>query len=307
MVDIRQLLSGRCLSLYLLGAFFFSCSFAWGAEPGAGGERALLARYPAIKAHLERNVFGAPIYLESTEAEGSLRVDMYGIFNHPFDAVSEALNSPANWCDITPLHINIKACTWRNRTGDALVTIYSGRKYYQPPSEAYPLKLSFRTVARQQQYLEVALDADEGPLGTRDHRIRLQATPMEGGTTLIHFSYTYGQGAVARMAIKSYFATLGRGKIGFSTLSRKGSKPVYIEGVRGAVERNTVRYYLALQTYMDTLKYPEEQRFEQRISRWYDLTAKYPRQLKETEKPEYLANKRLERKNQLMLQKKEGR
>lgn len=272
-----------------------------------GGERALRAKYPAIQAHLEKNVFGAPIYLESAEAAGALRVDMYGVFSHPFEAVSDALQAPGNWCDITSLHINIKACTFRRSAGDWLLTIYSGRKHYQLPSEAYPLKLAFHPLARQPQYLEIALDAEQGPLGTRDHRIRLKAAPLESGSTLIHFSYTYGQGAVARTAIKGYFATLGRGKVGFSTVSRKGGKPVYIEGVRGAVERNTVRYYLALQTYMDTLNVPEGERFEQRISRWYDLTARYPRQLKENEKGEYLANKRMERKNQLLLQKKEGR
>jgi hypothetical protein len=306
MTTIGRFLSGRCIGIYLWAALAFCCSLAQGAEPVTGGERALLAKYPAIKAHLDKNVFGAPIYLESTEREGTLRVDMYGIFNHPFDAVSEALRDPGRWCDITSLHINIKACTWKKTGQDALLTLYSGRKHYQPPSEAYPLKLQFRAVSRQPQFLEVALEAEEGPLGTKDHRIRLQAAPLESGSTLVYFSYTYGQGAMARMAIKSYFSTLGRGKVGFSTVSRKGSKPVYIEGVRGAVERNTVRYYLALQTFLETLKAPEEQRFEQRISRWYDLTARYPRQLKELNKGDYLSNKRKERANQVALQQKGG-
>jgi len=305
MISIRRSHLGRCIGVCLWAAVTF-CVPAQGAEPANGAESALLAKYPAIKAHLDKNVFGAPIYLESTEAEGTLRVDMYGIFNHPFEAVSQALHAPNNWCDITLLHINIKSCTWKEAAGQGVLTLYSGRKYYQPPSEAYPLKLQFRTISRTPRYLQISLDADEGPLGTKDHRIRLQAVPLEGGATLVSFSYTYGQGAISRMAIKSYFATLGRGKIGFSTIARKGSKPVYVEGVRGAVERNTVRYYLALQTYMDTLKYPAGQRFEQRISRWYDQTAKYPRQLKETEKAEYLSNKRMELKNQIMLQKKEG-
>ncbi len=52
-----------------------------------------------------------------------------------------------------------------------------------------------------------------------------------------------------------------------------------VGGLRGAVESNVLRYYLAILAYMDTLKIPVEQRFEKRISQWYDLTARYKRQL----------------------------
>jgi hypothetical protein len=310
MMHIRQFLLVRFCLFVLPAVAVFWCSFGEAAEALTsslpGGERALLAKYPAMKARLEKNQFDAPVYLESAEAKGSLRVDMYGIFNQPFDAVRDALQSPANWCDITSLHINIKGCTSGKTSNQSLLTLYSGRKYYQTPADAYPLKLKFRIVSQQPAYLDVALAADEGPLRTKDHRIRLEAAPLDKGRTFIHFSYTYSHGAVARLAIKTYFATLARDKVGFSIVG-KGAKPVYIDGVRGAIERNTVRYYLALETYMDTLKYPENQRFEQRIGRWYDLTARYPRQLKEMEKPEYIDTKRREHGNQLLLQRKEGR
>jgi hypothetical protein len=230
---------------------------------------------------------------------------MYGVFNQPFDLLRDALLSPASWCDITSLHINIKACTWRKASDQSLLTLYSGRKYYQPPADASPIKFKFRIVSQQPSYLDVALAADQGPLRTRDHRIRLEAAPLGPGRTFLHFSYTYSYGGIARMAIKTYFATIARDKVGFSLVDR-GGKRFYIEGVRGAIERNTVRYYLALETYLDTLRYPENQRFEQRIGRWYDLTARYPRQLKEMEKPEYLTTKRREHSNQLILQKEQA-
>jgi len=296
---------GRYMGM-LLCAVILACSSAGQAAPATGGERELLSKYPAIKANLEKNQFGAPIYLQSTEADGSLRVDMYGIFNHPFVAVSEALSSPANWCDITFLHINNKACTYKT-TDFSLLTLYSGRKHYQRPSDAYPLKLKYRIVSQQSRYLDVLLDADEGPFRTKNHRITLQAAPLDATRTFVHFSFSYAHGSMTRAAINGYFATVGQGKVGFSVVPGKGGRFVYVDGVRGAVERNTVRYYLALQSYLDTLRYPEPQRFERRINRWYDLTAKYPRQLKELEKGEYLSNKRQERKNQIALQKKEGR
>jgi hypothetical protein len=296
----RPALLFACL-LFLAGA-----GAGWGAEAQVDSQQALLAKYPTIAPKLQKNQFGAPIYLQSAGSGGSSRVDMYGIFNRPFDAVKAALQSPPNWCDITSLHINIKACVSRKNGELWQLTLYSGRKFYQPPSEGYPLKLKFRTIAQQPQFLDVALSANEGPLRTRDHRMTLQAAPLDAGRTFVHFSYSYSYGALARLAMQSYLSTLGRDKVGFSTLPGKDGKYYYINGERGAIERNAVRYYLAVESYLDSLNYPESRRFEHRLNEWYDLTAKYPRQLKEDEKGEYLSMKKKEHNNQVNLQQKEG-
>lgn len=306
MKTIGQLLSGNMRAGIFLLALVFSSGVGLAAEPDTGAERALLDKYAAIRPKLDKNQFGAPIYLESSESDKTVRVDMYGVVGFAFEKVKEALQDPANWCEITPLHINIKACTYRTATDPPKVTLYSGRKYYQPPSDAYPIRYTFRTVSSRPDFLELNLDADEGPLGTRNHRMMVQALPLERGATLLRFSYIYSQGAAARLAIKGYFSTIGRDKVGFTVIGTEGGSPKYIEGVRGAVERNTMRYYLALQTFLETLAYPEGQAFEKRIGLWYDLTARYPRQLREIDKNSYLANKRKEHAKQLSLQKKEG-
>lgn len=293
-----------CSVVALTAVLLLSLCTPAGAAEAAAGERGLLEKYGALRSDLQKNQFGAPIALLSHESKGAVSVDMYGVFNHPFEAVREALRSPDDWCDITLLHINIKACTYRAGVGESLLTLYSGRKYYQPPVDAYPLKLRFRVISDQPGYLSLALDAEEGPLRTKDHRITVEAAPLDFQRTFIHFSYGYAHGAMARMAIHTYFSTLGRDKIGFSLVG-KGDDRHFVEGVRGAIERNTMRYYLALQSYLDTLKLPEGQRFEQRLNRWFDLTSKYPRQLKEMEKGEYLSQKRREHANQLEWQKKE--
>jgi hypothetical protein len=157
-------------------------------------------------------------------------------------------------------------------------------------------------------FMDIKLTAKKGPLLTRDHRLRFEAIPLGTAVTFVHFSYDYNYGVLARAAIKSYYATIGRDKKGFSIIAT-GNKadPVYVGGVRGSVERNAVRYYLAIQTYMDTLKIPPRQQFEQRISHWYDLNARFPQQLYELDKKEYLANKRREYNNQLMLQGEAGK
>jgi len=290
--------------IFVALATLLSLSFpAQAAEQLSSGNRVLLAKYPAIKPRLEKNQFGIPLYLESREEYSSLHVDVYGIFDYPFDGVRDALQAPDNWCDINSMLFNIKACTFRKMSNQWLLTLYSGRKYYQPPKDAYKLDFSFRLAATQREYLDIALAAKKGPLLTRDHRIRCEAAPLDKGRTFIHFSYDYSYGVLARAAIKSYYATIGRDKRGFSIIATgKDGSPVYLGGVRGSLERNAVRYYLAIQAYMDTINIPPDQRFEKRNSRWYDLTARFPRQLYELDKGEYIANKRREHGNQRMLQ-----
>lgn len=58
---------------------------------------------------------------------------------------------------------------------------------------------------------------------------------------------------------------------------------------------------------MNTLRYPEESRFSMRISEWHDLTTRYPKQLLDLDKNDYLAYKTAEHKNQVMLQQRIGK
>ncbi len=47
--------------------------------------------------------------------------------------------------------------------------------------------------------------------------------------------------------MKSYFAILGGGRIGFSVIGTDSDgNPVYVGGLRGAVESNVLRYYLTM-------------------------------------------------------------
>jgi hypothetical protein len=151
------------------------------------------------------------------------------------------------------------------------------------------------------------LDADIGPFGTKDHRMRFEAMSLDGRKTFVHVSYSYRDSVALRLAAKAYFATLGRDKAGFTvTGTDKNGEPVYIGGPRGSIERNAVRYYFAIQTFMNTLRYPEKSRFSKRISEWYDLTTPYKRQLYELDKKDYMTFKTDEHRNQLILQRSLG-
>ena len=82
----------------------------------------------------------------------------------------------------------------------------------------------------------------------------------------------------------------------------RNGKPVYIGGPRGALERSAVRYYFAIQSFMNTLRYLEESRFSMRINEWYDLTTRYRKQLFDLFKKDYLTFKTKEHNNQVAIQ-----
>ncbi|NTW98825.1 MAG: hypothetical protein HGB35_02635, partial [Geobacteraceae bacterium] len=200
-------------------------------------------------------------------------------------------------------HPNIKACTYRELSGDWLLTFYPGRKEYQLPEEKRIVRYRYRVISLQQGYMDIVLSADEGPFGTKSHRMRFEAVPLDGGKTFVHVSYAYSDSVALRLATKIYFATLGRGKVGFTVAGTdRSGNPDYIGGPRGALERSAVRYYFAIQSFMDTLHYPEKKRFGMRISEWHDRTSRFRKQLFDLDKKEYLTFKTEEHKNQEALQ-----
>ncbi|HZF81360.1 MAG TPA: hypothetical protein VEZ89_16405, partial [Rubrivivax sp.] len=58
--------------------------------------------------------------------------------------------------------------------------------------------------------------------------------------------------------------------------------------------RNTMRYYLAIEAFLDSLSVPEGQRAEKRLRDWLAATERHPQQLREMDQAEYMAMKRRE-------------
>jgi len=265
-------------------------------------QEALLADYRLIRPKLLHNSFGVPVYVQSREQDDVLTAEIYGRVDYPLQRIKAALAEPADWCDLLALNINVKACVHENNAERRWLTLYMGRKFYQPPEKAYPLRYRFQTDAATADYFEETLFAADGPLGTADYRIALQAITIPDGT-LIHIRSAYRSSTASRVATKVYLATLGSGKIGFSTDGvDSDGKPKYVEGVRGTIERNAMRHYLALQAVLETWEMPAEARFEARIKRWFTLTERYHSQLYEMARNEYLDAKRRERRSQQYLQ-----
>lgn len=287
-------------------AIFFFTGSASAVEVSRQGKDLLLDIYHENKARLEANSFGFPLFLESFELDDRIRVDVYGILDFPFRSVANVLNVPANWCDIVSLHPNVKACTYQKQLDGSLLTFYIGSKTYQPLEDTHQVISHYRSID-QAGYLDVTLNADTGPFGSKDIRMRFEALPLDGGKTFVHVRYAYSDSVVLRLVSKIYFATLGRGKVGFTVTGTDGNDgPVYIGGPRGAIERSAVRYYFAIQSFMNTLHYPEKSRFSMRTNEWYDLTTRYRKQLFDLDKKDYLTFKVKEHENQMTLQRRIG-
>ncbi|MDO9404261.1 MAG: hypothetical protein Q7T87_09535 [Polaromonas sp.] len=264
-----------------------------GAQPapdvtGDTGMAALQARQTALSAQLANNVFKRPLVLQSTDGDGTTSGDAYAVLDAPFSAVSTTFRNPGRWCEVLILHLNTKHCRADAASSPARIAVHMGRKKPQELTEASVLEFNYRLAASSPQYIAAQLNADKGPAGTSAYRIELQAIPAGDGKTFIHLRYAYAYTAASRMAMQVYLNTLGSGKIGFTPAP--GGKG-YVTGMRGAIERNTMRYYLAIESY---LKLPAPQQLNARLERWFDATEQYAEQLHEVDRESYLAMKKLE-------------
>jgi len=276
--------------------------FLSGSHTAFAQAQDLKETYEEIEDNLLENVYDIPIYLESTVQKNTMRGDIYSIIYHPFNTVSANLTAITNWCEIMPQHLNVKACTYQYISEQCRLTFYSGRKFYEKADDVYRLNYQFRVAELKNDYFNVSLKANKGPIGTKDYNIIAEAIPLTNSSTFFHLSYEYKSGFWARLAMSSYFATLGHGKIGF-TIEEKDSddKPVYVKGIRGVIERNSLRYYFAIQSFLNTQSVQDP--FKARLNTWFDFTEKYHKQLYEMEKKDYLKYKYKERKDQIRLQK----
>ena len=260
---------------------------------GLLGPAALLARHAGLGPQLAGNAFGGALVLQSDEPPRRIEGDVYAVLEHPFAAVSTALSDPAQWCEILILHLNTKHCRRAELQGVPRVQLRVGRKEPQAVQDASLLDFAWHAPQARGDYLAVQMDAPDGPYDTRDYRLFAEAVPLAGGRTFLHLGYGMGYGGASRLAMQLYLGTIGRDKVGFTRV-RRGDGEDFVDGMRGVVERNTMRYYLAIDAYLDSLALPAGQRLEKRLHAWFDATERYPRQLHEVEREAYLRMKREE-------------
>lgn len=274
----------------LLVAFGTANATAQGSESEVAK---LLQKHEALKPQLVHNPFRRPLFLESVEKTNTVSSSVYAVLNSPFSRVSSTLKKPDGWCEVLILHLNTKYCRANTDTAKSTLAVNIGKKTPQPLSDAFSLEFSYSLVTASENYLSIELHADEGPLKTTDYAIVLHAAPLPEGKTFINLRYSYGYGLAGRLAMQGYLSTLGRGKVGF-TRTGTDAQSGFVEGMRGAVERNTMRYYLAIEAYLMSLTQPPAQQLDTRLKYWFDATEEYSQQLHEVDRQSYLTMKKEE-------------
>jgi hypothetical protein len=282
-------MNAALLGMSLLGV-------ATGAQVAHAQDAATLqARHAALQEALADNVFQRPLHLESNDASGRLNGEVYARIAQPYAVVGPALRDMGHWCDILILHPNVKGCRAPAAAGADTLSLSVGRKSDQPLADAHRIAFKYEVAASTPEYLRVVLNAAAGPFGTTGYRIALEAAPLDSERSFVHLSYSYANGLASRWATRAYLATAGRAKVGFSVVGRTpDGRPVYIGGTRGMIERNAMRYYLAIEAYLASLSAPAVEQVEHRLHGWHAGVEQYPVQLHELDLGPYLAMKRVE-------------
>jgi len=277
----------------LVGVICVGASLAFGAAPDINSAAALRTKYAEMGQQLGNNQFKRPLYLDSADSSSHVRGEIYALIAYPFAVVNEALNDPTHWCDVMLLHLYTKHCLAAVDKGSSSIEVNVGKKSYQLFDHVYHFDFSTSVPSSAPEYFDVTLKAKTGPLGTSDYRVLLEAVSVQAGQTFVHFTYSYAYDFVGRLAMETYLATIGSGKVGFTNTGKQSfGQSDYIGGVRGVVERNTMRYYLAIEAYLGALSVPPQEQAEQRLQSWFTSTEQYPRQLYEVDRATYLEMKR---------------
>lgn len=268
------------------------CLPAFPQEPLADPAAALQAKRVELQPLLRAQAFGEPLHLSSREGSDQVEGDVHAEVGYAFAQVAAAFKSASAVCELLFLHLNARDCRPSSTPAGEILTLTVGPKRGQALGAWYRIDYSLRIEFATATYLRATLNAAHGPLSTRDYRIVVEAVPIDAGRSFVHLGYAYSYGFVARMAMKAYLATTGRSKIGFTVLGLDTEgQPLYVRGERAALERNVIRYYLALLAYCSVNTGTPLQQMEARLRAWFAHTERYAAQLHELDLDEYLHEK----------------
>lgn len=228
----------------------------------------------------------------------------FSIVNHSYSDIINLLISVENWCAAIIVNVNIKTCTYEQDTADLkYLSLYVEDEHYVNPKNAYHIRYRHEAFRQIKDYLYIKMDAKEGPYDTGDYLFIVEVIPIEENRSFIHLAYSAHFGWISRILLNTYLATIGRNKFGFTVIDQnKDGSPKYITGIKAIMERNTARYFLAFQTYLETLKISPENRLMASLLRWHSYTKLFKPQLYELNEADYLFNKQREFENQQELQ-----
>lgn len=255
--------------------------------------RSLHTRRAELQPALRASPFGEPLVLRTRQGTDSVEGDVWAELAHPLAAVAAALRTPGALCELMFLHLNVRGCTPQAGAQGAALALLVGPKRSGAFDSEYRMRYTMRTEVDDGEQLRVVLSAPSGPLSTRDYRIVFEAVAIDAQRSFVHLGYAYGHGTLAKMTMGAYLATAGRAKVGFSVDGAEADgTPRPVRGERAALERNVMRYYLALLAELAPADGSREQQLQARLADWFRRTERYAAQLHEYGLDEYLAEKR---------------
>jgi hypothetical protein len=275
-------------------AAWLAIASAGAAQAGSADAAALRAKHDALRASLTSSPFKQPLLLQAVPGEDGLKGEVYAVVEQPFSITGPALQDRARWCDVLILHLNVKQCRVRGGSGSETVSLMVGRKFEQPAGTGRAVDFAFRVLNAGPDYVRVQMAAETAASDARD-QVVLEAAPLDDQRSFLRVSYAYVFTTMERLAMQAYLSTLARHKVGFTTTGTGADgKPAYVRGVLGMVERNVMRYYLAVVSYVESLSVPAAERQEKRLQDWFAATERHALQLNEMGRDEYLTMKRHE-------------
>ncbi len=238
---------------------------------------------------------GLPIHAKVSVAGNVVDFSALAIIARRPEQAMALLDNVRGWCEFILTHPNIKACVEEPAKDRQRIVFYTGAKYFQPVELARPQRYDLRVEQRERGYQAARLWPEPAKLADGAGPALIEIVALDDGRTGLRIQYRQPLSAGARLLAASYFATFGRDKIGFSTTGVDADgKPVYVGGLAGAIERNVVRHFLAIDTLLQAQEAGAEMPLERRLAHWFALTERHARQLHELERAEYLDIKRRE-------------
>ena len=149
-------------------ALALAVGVAW-AESPAGSAQSLRSAWSRLEAQGDAPPVPAPA-VASSVASGTLTGSLHGVLETDFGALARALGDPGAWCEVLILDPNVHRCL----TSAASASPATARISVAFGESGSPVDLGFAHMA-ESDYLLVSLTAAEGPFGTRDYAMTLEA------------------------------------------------------------------------------------------------------------------------------------
>lgn len=193
-----------------------------------------------------------------------------------WEHVHRKLKNPVTWCRISLLVPDVRACQINEGEKTAIIlSLRSGGT-----EGVREIEHKFRVDKMGPQWIHVVFRADRAAMGVRDAGLSVVARQ---GATGVELELEYGlhPSIRSRLATSAYLVGEAGKRPGISySISSDGIRE-YVTGVRALMERNAMRYFLAVLATLETDDPVSA------VDAWYEMASRYKADLPEQNKDDY--------------------